>query len=235
MGQRHQVYIRIPKKFYNKGNPNNIKESVVGFHHQWLYGKTAIRQLKNYLKFISNNKKDPYLLSVAQELLDSAAAVYEIDLDSGYYHGVAKFPIDKKHKDYGGETEDPRMGCNNNGITVIDISKKEIKYCFLSINNLQCLDKEIDKAVEQDKFPYINFYPISAEEWIHLHYPKNWHTEKETVENINFIHNFEVLTPQELIKIFPKLKSEIEEAMEIKESMKSNSLKFIQEISEATF
>jgi len=233
MGQRHQVYVRLPKKFYNNGNPNNKKEKNIGIHHHWLYGITAIRLLRNYLKFQEN--VEPHSLDFMREdynALEILKGCYSLDIEKGYYHGVHELTD---------EVNDPLLGDNNNGVTVIDFSKEKIKYCFLSIGGLQCLDEDID--IQQDNWKhgnvekpaYINFYPINAQQWLNLHYSENTlrsydKKDREELHKIlTHLKKYEVLTLKDLIRIFPKLKNEFLKAEEIHDSIQPNSIKFIRD------
>jgi hypothetical protein len=255
MGQRHQIYLRLPEIYYNPRNANNRKERTVGCHHQWLYGNTAIRQLSQFLKFSVNNLQDDYNVFSrnSDEALNALTACYSINIETGYYHGVWGFN-NKDDKDYGGECEDPRKGDNNNGITIIDIasamtlnkSKKlgvssmytidhsKIGYCFLSIGHLECLDETKKKA-------YVNFSPIDAIEWIKLHYGDDWelkfkkdngYQSIQAVEDIQ--KTFKLITPKRLAQIFPKLKVDLKEGekayKEMLDARKSTSVKFIESI-----
>lgn len=232
MGQRHQVYIRLPKKFYNKGNVNNYPETTVGFHNQWLYGYTAIRQLKNLLSWAQNNLKGTYsvLKTDIAESLDAAASIYSIDIESGYYSGLFKFEYDRKKESFGGEVDDPLRGDNNNGITVIDFTQKKPQYCFLSIGHLETLHDTKEEA-------YVNFFPIDALEWLELHYGTPWDNNpklpRDSIkETLKFLSTFSVITPERLMKIFPKLKAKFEKGVRENKQRLPNSIKLLEKLKE---
>jgi hypothetical protein len=212
MGQRHQVYVRLPEKFYNQGNANNQPEQTIGIHHQWLYGWTAIRLLRNYLTFVSQEgeqhpkSSDPtYAYCVLQ-------GSYSCDPDRGYFHGVHK--LDQ-------ECLDPRKGDNNNGITVIDLRGDKPKYAFLSVGHLETLEEGVqhpDDPADGQDISYQNYVPIDAEHWMKLHYGKDWKVKwrdegdidhlNEVTEWLNFITDHDELSVMELADIFPDMVSE---------------------------
>lgn len=51
MGQRHQIYVKLPDIYFNEANPNNHKGVVIGIHHQWLWGSRALSLLSQFLVF----------------------------------------------------------------------------------------------------------------------------------------------------------------------------------------
>jgi hypothetical protein len=170
------------------------------------------------------------------------ASCYSTNCDLGYYHAVHCFPIDKEDEYYEEVCKDPTEGDNNNGITVIDLSGDKIKYCFLSIDHLECLDSEIDlqqeqwEATKMGQAAYINFYPISADRWLELHYkgkkmkvkdPEYLNYIKATLANLS---KFEVLTTQELAKIFPSLKEEFKKAQKESKYLNPKSVQYVKKI-----
>jgi len=247
MGQRHQVYVRLPKVFYNKGNCNNRGEATVGIHHQWLWGATAIRSLKNLLTFVKNNSQDTYPKHQGTNTVEFErilAAVYSIDIDAGYFSSVYKFQDsyikeqqeqnpNKEVKGQAPECEDPRNGDNNNGVTVIDLTGNKPTYCFLSIGGLEGLHKSKETA-------YDHFYPISASEWIALHYSDSWTKEKISLADnqdtkeiekwVKFLESFKTITPKRLMEIFPSMKKDIEKGIKDHIKRTPNSVKLIKQL-----
>jgi hypothetical protein len=217
MGQRHQIYVKLEGANFGNNNPNNRPPQVIGVHHQWLYGATAARQLLNLLKFHKNQQKyGPFTGKAAMsDPADALRSIYSVDIDDGYYHQVSSLGEDT--------CEDPRLADNNDGITVIDFSKKEAKYAFMSIHRLE------GAAPSQEK-NYGDFEPISAKEWIGLYYPDfekplfkgspkklrdalditDEHSEQENFRAYmrtlaDKLSEYKVLTQDELKDIFPKM------------------------------
>lgn len=232
MGQRHQIYLRIP-----------TEQQVCGIHHQWLYGCTALRSLANFLTFAKNSKDFTgkaygYELTHVSNAERVLQAVYSIDVNEGYYH--------QTHILQHGEPEQPTKGDNNNGITVIDLSGDKPKYCFSALydGHLECLDDSVD--LDSIKA----FKPMGAREYIELHYPNCLNpenngltqeefnqrsrptekTEKEKQKRfkemdadkrmfreqiqrlVAMLDGYEVLTKKELKEIFPKEKIKVRNA-----------------------
>ena len=159
MGQRHQIYLKLPGKNYGKGNPNTRGPIVVGIHHQWLYGKTACEALLRMLNFaqiirdkVTDNsfcgtdylfgqkdKKGHY--GSPEQALGALASIYSVDAGTGYYHAVHKFRTEEASNHGAYYKIEPQTtpfdGDNNDGVTLLDFTGKEIKYCFMSIGHLE--------------------------------------------------------------------------------------------------
>ena len=241
MGQRHQIYLRLAKVFYNEKNPNNRPELTVGMHNQWLYGHSAVSSLYRFLKFLDATKGDEYSPmkdsngDTALAVLDNA---YSIDIETGYHSGNHRFPINPKDKDYEHCCEDPRKGDNNNGITIIDVADiQKPKYCFMSIGHLECLDSSMDVEPDSDKPTFVNFHPISVEHWMNLHFGVGWQSKflKEegmsyVLDRVAFVAKHETLSTKRLIEIFPKLKTDLLQGAKDAERMTPSSVKLIREL-----
>lgn len=214
MGQRHQIYVRIPAIAYKQAdNPNNRPEKTIGIHHQWLYGRTALKLLKNFLTWIDAHE-DPenghvfgdnpryWTHHEAQLVLN---ACYSVNVSEGYYHNVHTL---------GAECEDPTRGDNNDGITIIDLTQGKPKYCFMSIGHL---DGEGWYSGGEGS---PNFTPFTAEDYVTYYYP-NWkqgkvkgrngledapEVKKEIQKMLRFFKDYELLTKKEVQDIFPKMR-----------------------------
>ena len=224
MGQRHQIYLRLPKVYYGKGNPNNKSETTIGIHHQWLYGATALHFLTRLIDFkqkLDADDSDYYFSKRNYDPNEVLKAIYSCDTSIGYYHGVHKL---------GSECKNPFLGDNNNGITVIDFADPAgISYCFLSLTHLECLREGIVERNEfqgdVDKGFYTNLEPISASEWIDLHYTPDQldkayeenpgNTVGRARSNLYKLKDVRVMTSGRLNQIFkdlPQLKRKADEA-----------------------
>jgi len=204
MGQRHQVYLRLPEVYYNPRNPNNKPVTTIGIHHQWLYGQTALIMLKNFMTFWENTKDDKYSPFVKWRSSDVQGilnGIYSIDYVRGYYHSV--------HQLEAGCCLDPRLGDNNDGITIIDVTGENPEYCFMAICGL-----EGDKSCAVK-----DLIPLSAHQYVSAYYPhyltettatnfreevvdlKEFHLETKGL--IKTLANYKVLTPKQVQDIFP--------------------------------
>lgn len=160
MGQRHQIYAA-----FRPGNKG--KFAVVGAHHQWLYGRTAVQQASRVMQLMSGlfskgredradyDHYNPFWTKqTAHRTLDS---LYSFIPEDGYYSGVVLFYGDQDN----GETKDPRRGDNNDGITVFDFrDMSNLGYCFMRLPNDG--DTTISKAT--------GGVPMSAREYMSLYY-----------------------------------------------------------------
>ena len=201
MGQRHQVYLRLPAKYYNEKNPNNKPETTIGLHHQWMWGARAIKMLKNLITYHTNSDEyGAFKNSIAGEPQSTFEALYSVDAEDGYNHRVHTLDQDC--------CENPLLGDNNNGITIIDMSNPEKPaYCFMSIHHLECLDDSKEAEAE-------NFKPYDVKEYIGLHYP-DWNKETKDPEEVKFygdvkksveyLENFDLLTIERVYEIFPRM------------------------------
>lgn len=187
MGQRHQVWVRTKHRYTEE-------RRIIGIHHQWLFGETAIILLRNLLKFHQKNLisqfGSPRVFQSKYDEQEALVAVYSIDLSIGYFH----------HVDELCEPESPQYYDNNDGITIVDLSLKKPKYCLMAINGLVCFDSQAYKV--QD------FVPLSAQEYLSLYYPNYLEDEKEfaiALKAIKDLSKYSVLSPQEVRDIFPEL------------------------------
>lgn len=200
MGQRHQVYLKLPEVYYNENNPNNTSQ-VIGIHHQWLFGQRAVLQLLQCLKFIeSQDEYGPFVGRRYYDTEEALGALYSVNAQDGYFH--ITHPITKDLEENG---NDPGQFDNNDGITIIDVSGKTVKYCFMSLHHLE---GEAADKVE-------NLVPLNAHEYLHAYYPKYktakgkkkqdkdfYNKSRQAIENLK---SFEVLTLKEVKEIFPSL------------------------------
>lgn len=192
MGQRHQVYAIV-----NDKDGKGFK--VVGIHHQWLYGRTALLLLGNVLKFRAKGGKFcPFAVDGATyDAAPALAAAYGFDAASGYFHST--------HVLEDGETTDPRRGDNNDGITILDFRGKKPRYCFM---NLGEGDSTIMKAPALE--------PLSAEQYLRLYYPANeaWHEsyekarpqiEREIARLLKPLTKVAVMSRADVMAVFPAM------------------------------
>lgn len=211
MGQRHQIYVRLPKIDYGNGNPNNLPERTIGIHHQWLYGYTAVRLLRNYFTYWTKEHITHRHTTDGSSALELLSAVYSVDPDRAYFHGVHK--LDQE------EINNPRRAGNNNGITVIDFTGARPKYCFMSLGYLETLHESVqhpDDPEDGQAIAYRNFCPIHVTDWVKLHYGVDWSVQwrdsptpsiqqqaKDVNDLVDFVSSFDLLNVEELCKIFP--------------------------------
>lgn len=213
MGQRHQVYLRLPSTHYQEGNQNNRPEITVGLHHQWLYGKTAIQLLGNALNYAEKTGEyHPWRKSLYKEdAVQCLAAIYSLDQNDGYFHRV--------HTDLDAECEDPRLGDNNDGITVIDLTGPIPSYCFVSLGGIECSEVRRNKIKSLSPMPAMQYldayYP-------NFDFPSHWDDRVTSEDRINLkmeclalldrVSKFPVISKKRLKEIFPKMYAQNEVA-----------------------
>ena len=161
MGQRHQIFIRVanPAKFaYPEQKAELEKEfgkgdtTVLVFHNQWLYGRSALSNALNVLKFAAqfsvqekttkdgdggySNPMSPkfinsYLFGGAEKWVNTIAFIMNFNPVSTSWRNagvdtsiyIGKSDIEIRN--------DFTRGDNNDGITIIDTINN--KYCFMNI------------------------------------------------------------------------------------------------------
>lgn len=214
MGQRHQIYFIFPKEFAIKMYEDSYEEKVVEhyiipMHHQWLYGQIAIKQLMYFLRYcrgIVNNEEEYHPLinkTRRDEIPFLLKSLYSTNPE-GYYHSVS---VESKEL-----ADDPNLGDNNDGITIIDLRNIEkVKYCLMFL-----WDQEND-----DEVVTIEAYkPLTAKEYVDFYYPQryldklfNYNEEgdedsfkEETTFIISEIERLSTLmTKEEVLELFPTL------------------------------
>jgi hypothetical protein len=226
MGERHQVYVVTQRNFYEPATAANTR--VWGIHHQWLYGRSAVQQMLKMITGLQACYTPPMNYAGATPsfgslmMRDNAVgnflmATYSIDPDGSYclVHNLE------------GEDSisDPRLGDNNQGITVIDARDfTSIKYGFCML----CNDT---KREVRDKYDAqaMAFVPLDAMGYMQRTYPFNpksyWRTKKEgdkrtdkergrdigqTVAEMRVLANkcagYPLLTKADIVGIWPSLK-----------------------------
>jgi len=240
MGQRHQLFVKIKNplkqeritfegedlkranKIFGKG-----KFSVLAFHHQWLYGKSAAVNVIETLKKCNPETAASYSPFAVdgwyQDLdrwLNQVTAIISVQTSELHPRGIGyegfsflneSEPDMRSHCDYGD---------NNDGITIIDAVEQ--KYCMM---NMCDEDHEYISIYNLPKL-----YPADTRAYLKLYYPetvtgaedvyayrkfdgaKIRELVKENIQNngeVSAITNkFDVLTIAELKKIFPAMRKQ---------------------------
>ncbi len=198
MGQRHQIYVRVPAVQYSQpDNPNNRPAENFGVHHQWLYGMTAIRLAAQFMRFFENQRADNYPDLQHRGMgnpVKVLAALYCIDVAEGYYHTV--------HVLDNGEAENPYRGDNNDGCHVFDLENwKKPAYAFFSVGHT-----EGEYSLSEGR-------TYSAREYVTSYY-LNWESEDEGKRIIGQTllaietKKWPVLDHARLLEIFPAMGAE---------------------------
>jgi hypothetical protein len=145
MGQRHQVYLAY-REYDQAGSSRDFR--VIGLHHQWLYGYTAVRQARRMMQFITRVEKydnpfdedgarTPARTGRSEDLPSEFLCWHYRMMPEFGYLSSDVYPFTGPRGESAGQCKDPRKGDNNDGITVYDFrNPKAPTYCFLSICGL---------------------------------------------------------------------------------------------------
>lgn len=146
MGQRHQIYVRLPKVYYNKNNPNNKPAITLGFHNQWLWGYFAVNRLAQSIDYFSKDISHvfPSLFnSDRTRAVEVIEAIYSLNLELGSWSKTSIMNDELEgafSQDFVSWTNTLDSD-NNDGITVIDLENlcenNRPRYCFMSIHHLE--------------------------------------------------------------------------------------------------
>lgn len=142
-------------------------KTVLAFHHQWLYGATALAIAHNFLEFTKPKKDDQYYnpLNKDSNMLEPTEIVSYVKNLLSIHRGIKGFAGRESgyesfhylNKDEPEMREDFTRGDNNDGVTIIDTTTG--KYCFMNIGHG---DSSIMKAKP--------LTPLSAIEYLECYY-----------------------------------------------------------------
>ena len=181
------------KQLWKEGHYTGTKDITLDDPH------SLIKWLESYISNIMDQELGPYARN-GVERYTLLSAEHEVN---------DAFRYDK----------DFTRGDNNDGVLIVDLL--ETKYCFINING----GSDYGEGSINENFP--NMKPVSALKYIKSYYPECFEDlaedETETPEvlsqnceiNTKFAKRFEqyeVLTVEELIEMFPDVKGELEEA-----------------------
>jgi len=213
MGQRFQGFIKT-----------QTRQSVetIGFHHQWLYGATAVQQLRNILEF-NFKARSGYKLGDSESYLSSSEVdsivlnLASTNAKEGYYHNVIS--LNAEAKEYPNSLN-PDYQDNNDGQFFIDFTVKGKPKVGFS----HPFSREEDTYEGEEIQGFDMWQIMGAREYFGLYYTqKEIDTATENnnksdiaffnkaLRNIKWIENHtKLLTQKELFTLYPNLE-EIEE------------------------
>lgn len=213
MGQRHQVYVAF--KDYSGDWVNTPKVTIIGIHHQWLYGRNAATQANRMMQLVENNRSiksyamDGYCnpFYTKERAMETLKAIYSMIPELGYFHDV--YPLEN------GECENPLLGDNNEGITIFDFTDfSSPKYCMMGIN-----ERPFEIEVFKNSDP-VRLFPYASWEYAQFYYPENpnayWIQNAKNKRQINQVRaeirkidktakKFKLLTVQRVKELFPAM------------------------------
>lgn len=206
MGQRHQFFIKVnnPLKYERlrfskedrkkaKAMFGNRKYTILAFHHQWLYGHSAVVNLLNMFMWTKEDTMSEYHNPFSKGFTNFGNSDLE-DYIKGITDMVTMQPSLLHPRGLGFENiiflnvSEPEMrehfdwGDNNDGITIIDTITR--KYCFMNIYDQDLEEKHgiytLPSQVPVSALAYMKAYYGETVETINPYY-----TEKQTPEQNN--------------------------------------------------
>jgi hypothetical protein len=200
MGQRHQIFIHVPNPVhcaYEASITDKMKQyfgteptTILPFHNQWLYGRTALLSCLNVLRhsFAIDHKDkigkngfgsyispfshngirsmftDPDKFVAAIEFIMNYIPDKWVSNDAGFL-GSFYLGVDEPEM-----RDDFTMGDNNDGITIIDVINN--KYCFMNISKYK--GDEGERCYSAADLPYL--VPVSAHDYVRAYYGESLKT-----------------------------------------------------------
>lgn len=248
MGQRLQAYIhtwnparlmrenyKAQGKKYWKGNVEEQKgvlekiekfelafgkgkTTVLAFHHQWLYGRSALLAASNVLEFIRCSNQDnnlfSYKINQEAESLPTTVKTILSMFTNKLAFAIGRFGIEHFHLLNFTEAEirhDFTLGDNNDGIFIIDTIGH--KYCFMNIGTGDSTISKLPVMTPQTANEYVMaYYPECLTDTVMNDSSDINKMECEVIQNKRmnklFLRSFQnvgLLSEVELVKIFPKV------------------------------
>jgi len=208
MGQRFQMFVKTQ---------NRDGEETIAIHHQWLYGATAVQQLRNILEFnfkasvnYKLGSKESYLSS--NEVNSIVLNLASTNAKEGYYHNVIS--LNAEAKEYP-DSLNPDYQDNNDGQFFIDFTvkgKPKVGFTYPFSRDTYEDDGEVIQGFDKWQI-------MGAREYFALYYSQK-EIDKATennnkddiaffnkaLRNIKWIENHtKLLTQKELFDLYPNL------------------------------
>jgi hypothetical protein len=212
MGQRHQLFLKVhnPVKKMHKDSPDmerGIKlfgrgdTTIIGFHHQWLYGRSAVVKLGEILTLSNpsnmNGYENPFSSDFSSiydldNYIKRVTSMVSVSFDSvsprGY--GIERFNFLNEDESWVLERFD--YGDNNDGITIIDTIER--KYCMMNINTPYDDDNS-------DVYLLPQYEPCTSKQYVDAYYPNH---KRDNNKFIKGSKGYSILSKNEILLMFPK-------------------------------
>lgn len=231
MGQRHQIFLKIHNPVKSTGNRLKGKEltkakhmfgnstyTVIALHHQWLYGQSAVVNVKNMLDITRDSDNvyhNPFaknfVMYSIDEFIEKLMMMVQVQPNPLHPRGIGIermhflntecIDTDGKYKGEWDMRKDCTLGDNNDGITIIDTISR--KYCMMNIFTYDVSDELDEDYTGIYNLPSMS--PCSAMEYVEAYYPN----EEDNKVVCNLLSETEVLSLAEVSKLFKKSFKEI--------------------------
>jgi len=193
MGQRHQIFLRVPNIIKSKNVSLDYKEKKIGlelfgngnttvlaFYHGWLYGRSAGVNIINMINYTDKDIISAYNNPFSKDyrIHDNKISTYISDItnllnvqpNKLHPRGIGFEKLFFLNNEDSLIREDFTRGDNNDGITIIDTIKK--KYCMMNILDY---DSDTELNYSASDLPYLK--PVNALAYMKVYYG----TTKKTI------------------------------------------------------
>ena len=227
MGQRHQTFIKVlnPVKLKrNYANPTDKKlarkmfgsgkHTIIAIHHQWLYGRSAVYNIKHILNLTehmneyTNPFSENYSFDSLEQYIKEVMMLLQVQTNPLHPRGTGierMIFLNSECIDEDGKYDskwDIRLnftyGDNNDGISIIDTIER--KYCLMNISTYEPIN---DVHRLQSMLPY------SADDYVNCYYSESEHV-RDNILCCNQLKRFPILNLKEIQKMFPKMQLDSE-------------------------
>ena len=223
MGQRSQIFIKVrnplkmERNYLSKEEKSKARKifgsgkyTIIALHHQWLYGRSAVFNIKHILDITenmndySNPFADDYSFNKLDDYIKDVMMLLQVQTNPLHPRGTGiermTFLNDEcldENGKYGNECDirlNFTFGDNNDGISIIDTIER--KYCLINI-----FSQDIG---ENGSSGLPSMLPSSAEDYVHCYYP-NQDQVRDNIICCNQLKKYDILTLKEVSKLFPKM------------------------------
>jgi hypothetical protein len=217
MGQRHQFFVKLPfgvhqeREVWDNNTETNewylarkeFKElDIVALHHQWHYGTLPLKSLKRLIEFYNKSINSDYKYSLFKKTYGDADDIKLILSVNAEEAEISHFSL----LDFN-VALNPLLAENNDGITIVDLSHGQARYGFMFLN-------DIEKVLSAEEYvrhyyngkEYTRFIADQWQGW-DADYAIEW--EKMVLEHIAYYNDKEMLTIEEVKKMFPAMYEEV--------------------------
>jgi len=231
MGQRHQLFILVNNPVKLKRNYANDtdkklarkmfgsgKYTMLAIHHQWLYGRSAIYNIKHIFNLTENMNEynnpfsDGYAFESLESYIKDVMMLLQVQINPKHPRGTgiermiflnSECIENGKYDSRWDMRLDFTMGDNNDGISIIDTIER--KYCLMNI----CEQEVGSNSV----YELSKLEPSSAIQYVNAYYSNIDDLEENAYCN-ELLKNYPILNLKEIQKMFPKMKSLTNELVE---------------------
>lgn len=223
MGQRHQIFLKVnnplkmKRNYFSKEEKSKARKifgsgkyTIIALHHQWLYGRSAVFNIKHILDITENMNEytnpfsDNYSFNGLDDYIKDVMMLLQVQTNPLHPRGTGierMIFLNSECIDENGKYDkhwDIRLnftfGDNNDGVSIIDTIER--KYCLINIHSQEIGDTSVSNLP--------SMIPSSAEDYVHSYYPD----EDQVRDNIlccNQLKKYNILTLKEVSKLFPKM------------------------------